>query len=234
MSSRKSRRVAVVTGAASGIGAATVQLLADRGWLVAGMDVAASGADWSIEVDVTDEAGVRDAFVEVEDHCGPVRALVTCAGHYEMAPFVEILPAQWDKMLRVHIGGFYNCCRACLPQMCARHCGEIVAITSELGVGGGDGDSHYAAAKGALIAIVRSLAQEVVGDGVYVNSVAPGPCDTPLLVPDSPWRAPAYLQSLPLRRLVTPGEVASAVVFLLEAGRFFVGDVVSPNGGAMI
>jgi len=124
--------------------------------------------------------------------------------------------------------------RATLPVMLERGEGCIVAITSELAIGGGDHDAHYAAAKGAVIGFVRSLAAEVAPRGVRVNAVAPGPCDTPLLAPDSPWRAPDYLATLPARRLSTPDEIAVAVQFLVEAGTFLVGEVVSVNSGAVI
>ena len=97
------------------------------------------------------------------------------------------------------------------------------AITSELAIGGGDGDAHYAAAKGAIIGLVRSLAVEVAGRGVRVNAIAPGPTDTPLLAADSPWRAPEYLATLPNRRLTRPDEIAEVVSFLLNTD-FYVGE----------
>ena len=101
-------------------------------------------------------------------------------------------------------------------------------------VGGGSQDAHYAAAKGAIIGVVRSLAAEVAADGVRVNAVAPGPTDTPLLAPHSPWRAPAYLTTLPLRRLGSPEEVALCVAYLIDEGGFCVGEVLNPNSGAVI
>jgi len=137
-------------------------------------------------------------------------------------------------MLHVHLGGLTNVVRATLPAMVASGDGRIVAITSELAIGGGDHDAHYAAAKGAVIGFVRSLAAEVAPSGVRVNAVAPGPCDTPLLAPDSPWRAPEYLATLPAGRLTTPQEIALAVQFLVDEGSFFVGEVVSINSGAVI
>lgn len=227
-------KVALVTGAASGIGAATAALLQAHGWRVAGVDLAACATDLSLQVDVSEQAAVEAGMARAEAELGCIDLLVTCAGHYQMTPFLEISASELDRMLRVHIGGLFNCCRAVVPRMCSRRRGQIVAIASELGIAGGDGDAHYAAAKGAVIALVRSLAVELVRAGIQVNAVAPGPCDTPLLGPGSPWRDPAYLASLPLGRLVTPQEVARTVLFLVEFGSFFIGDVLSPNAGAVI
>jgi NAD(P)-dependent dehydrogenase (short-subunit alcohol dehydrogenase family) len=112
--------------------------------------------------------------------------------------------------------------------------GTIVTISSELALAGGAEDAHYAAAKGAILGFTRSLGAELAPSGIRVNSVAPGPTDTPLIEADSPWRAPDYLATLPLRRLVRPEEVAGAVLFLFEEEANFAGQVISPNAGAVI
>lgn len=227
-------RVAFVTGAASGIGAAIGSELEAGGWQVAGFDLRPSSCQMPCTGDVTDPAAVRAAVADAEQRLGPIDALVTAAGYYEMVPFGELTPGQWERMLRVHLGGLHNCVKAVLPGMLARSAGQIVAISSELAVGGGDGDAHYAAAKGAVIGLVRSLAAEVAALGIRVNSVAPGPTDTPLLAPDSPWRAPDYLATLPAGRLAHPGEIAATVRFVLEEASFMTGEVVSVNSGAVI
>ncbi len=228
-------RVAVVTGAASGIGAATAAELASRGWRVGGLDLVESpGCATSAVVDVTDAAAVGEAVAAMARELGPVEAAVSVAGHYAMAPVGDITRDQWTRMLRVHLGGLRNLGRAVLPGMLERRAGSIVAITSELAIGGGDGDAHYAAAKGAVLGLVRSLAAEVAPSGVRVNAVAPGPTDTPLLAADSPWRAGDYLQTLPARRLGSPEEVALCVAWLVEDGTFCVGETLHPNAGAVI
>ena len=230
-----SPRVAVVTGAASGIGAAVARELSDRGWTVAALDlVNAENCPWSEVVDMRDGTAVRHAVERIENEVGPVQAAVSVAGYYEMIPLTEITREQWERMLAVHLGGLVNLTRATLPGMVERRDGAIVAIASELAVGGGAEDAHYAAAKGAILGLVRSLAPEVAPAGVRVNAVAPGPTDTPLLEPDSPWRAPAYLDTLPIKRLGSPEEVALCVGWLIDEDNFCVGEVLNPNAGAVI
>jgi NAD(P)-dependent dehydrogenase (short-subunit alcohol dehydrogenase family) len=219
--------VAVVTGAASGIGAAIAAELSDRGWRVAGLDMRPSGWDLGLEADVSDSIAVDAAIARVETELGPVDAVVSAAGHYEIIPVAQITDVEWTRMLRVHVGGLLNLSRAVLSRM-------IEAITSELAIGGGSEDAHYAAAKGAVIGLVRSLAVEVAPSGVLVNAVAPGPTDTPLLPADSPWRDASYLATLPLGRLAAPEEIALTVAFLIESGTFCSGEIISPNSGAVI
>jgi 2-hydroxycyclohexanecarboxyl-CoA dehydrogenase len=227
--------VAVVTGAARGLGAAVAATLRDGGRRVAALDLRGSeGADLAVEVDVTDARAVAAAVARVERELGPVDQLVTAAGIYEMAPVEEIDDARWERMLAVNLSGTATVCAAVLPGMVARGRGAVVTISSDLGVGGSQGDAHYAASKGAIVGLTRALATEVADLGVTVNSVAPGAADTPMLEAGSPWRAAEFLDTLPVRRLVRPDEIAAAVLFLLEAGPAVSGQVLSPNAGATI
>ncbi len=203
--------------------------------LVAGIDrVESPLCDLSFVIDVTSHDDVARAVKEVESTLGPIDALVTTAGHYESVALTDVTDEAAKRMLRVHVGGLFACAQAVLPSMRERGSGSIVAITSELAVGGGDRDSHYAMAKGAIIGVVRSLAAEVAADGIRVNAVAPGPTNTPLLPDDSPWRAQDYLDTLPTRALAEPEDVAVCVEYLITGGLFTIGEVLNPNSGAVI
>jgi len=226
--------VALVTGSARGLGAAIAVALDDAGWTVAGLDLAPSATGLSLLGDVTDAAAVAEVVRVVERDLGPIDALITVAGIYEEFPLDDITDARWERMLNVNIGGTVNACSAVIPYMVGRQAGSIVTISSDLGVGGSQGDAHYAATKGAIVGFSRSLARELAGDGIFVSSVAPGAADTAMLAADSPWRADSFLQTLPIARLVRTDEIAAAVMFLLEAGASMSGQLVSPNSGATI
>ena len=223
-------RTAIVTGSASGIGGAVATALENDGYTVAGLDIHSAAP---YVVDVSDARAVDQTIKRVVADLGPVDAVVSAAGHYEMVPIADITRQQQHRMLRVHLGGLRNVTRAVLPSMIQRGSGSIIAIASELAIGGDDCGAHYTAAKGAIIGLVRSLAIEVARHGVRVNAIAPGPTDTPLLPTDSPWRATEYLATIPNRRLTRPDEIAEVVRFLLDT-EFCVGEVLSPNGGAVI
>lgn len=227
--------VALVTGAASGIGAACVSLLAENGWRTVGVDLRPSNTEVSLELDVTDRAAIRVGVDRALGELDQIDLVVTAAGYYEEGiDVVDITRAQWDRMMSVIVGGTVNVVAAVLPHMLARDTGTIIAISSELALAGSATDLHYVAAKGAVLGFMKSLAAEVSRTGVRVNVVAPGPTDTPLLAADSIWREPEYLKTLPLGRLVRPAEIAGAVYYLATEGSQYCGEVVSPNAGAVI
>jgi NAD(P)-dependent dehydrogenase (short-subunit alcohol dehydrogenase family) len=235
MTSALTSRAAVITGAASGIGAACAELFRREGWRTAGIDLYDCGTDLSSRADVRDRAAVAAAVDAAAAAFGRIDLAVTAAGYYEDGiDATDITHEQWDRMLAVILGGTANTFAAVLPHMLARREGSLVAISSELALAGSATDLHYVAAKGAVLGLVKSLAMEVAQTGIRVNAVAPGPTDTPLLAPGSRWRRPAYLATLPLRRLVTPGEIAGAVYYLATEGSMYCGEVLSPNAGAAI
>jgi 2-hydroxycyclohexanecarboxyl-CoA dehydrogenase len=227
--------VAIVTGAGSGIGAAVATLLKQRGWLVASISrEPAPHTDMWLTADVADEAAVDEAVARIIDTYSSIDAVVICAGHYNETPALDIDQESWTRMLRVHVGGFANVCRAVLPGMRERGSGRIVGIASERAIGGGDNDAHYASAKAAALSLMRSVAVEVAADGILVNAVAPGPCDTPLLPPDSWERAEEFVKTLPAGRIASTDEVAELVRALLEDDLFLCGEVLSVNSGTVI
>ena len=229
-----STKVALVTGAASGIGAAIATRFKQNGWQVASIDKNKSNTDLSIEADVSDFKSVSDAVLKIEKELGPIEAAISNAGHYEMKSITEVSDESLVKMFAVHLGGFRNIALSILPSMRKRKNGSLICITSELGIGGGEFVSHYSAAKGAQIGLVKTLSLEYAPFNIRVNAVAPGPTDTPLIPLNSPERQPEFLNTLPLKRLVKPEEISQTVWFLASEGTFFSGEIISPNAGAVI
>jgi NAD(P)-dependent dehydrogenase (short-subunit alcohol dehydrogenase family) len=181
-----------------------------------------------------DFKNVNYAVLKIEKELGPIEAAISNAGHYEMKSMQEVTDESLVKMFAVHLGGFRNIALSVLPLMRKRKNGSLICITSELGIGGGEFVSHYSAAKGAQIGLVKTLSLEYAPFNIRVNAVAPGPTDTPLIPLDSPERQPKFLNTLPLKRLVKPEEISQTVWFLAKEGTFFSGEIISPNAGAVI
>ena len=236
-------RIALVTGGGSGIGRSIAARLAARGLKVAVLDVDADGAaraaaemgGLAVAADVADEVAVGSAVERVHTALGPVQVLVNVAGIAGFAPLIEMSRADWDRMLAVHLTGTFNCTRAVVPDMLAAGWGRIVNTGSVAGLnGGGPGLSHYAAAKGGVIAFTKALAHELGPSGITVNCIAPGLIDTPLIRSSmvSDEIRQRAIEGAPVRRIGVPDDVAAACEFLVsEDSGFFTGQVMSPNGG---
>jgi 2-hydroxycyclohexanecarboxyl-CoA dehydrogenase len=231
---------ALVTGGASGIGAAIVRRLAADGAAVAIADLQGELANQlalevggvAITLDVTDFEAVRAAVVAY----GPFEILVNNAGVDQHAFFTRTTPTDWQRLLAVNLVSVLNTTHAALPAMQAAGYGRIINVASEAGRLGSRGGAVYAAAKGGVIAFTRSIARENGGMGITANVVAPGPIDTPLLqqaVAQAGDKLLAAMTGSTLAgRLGTPEEVASTVAFLAsqDAG-FITGEAIGVSGG---
>jgi 3-oxoacyl-[acyl-carrier protein] reductase len=238
-------RVALVTGAGSGIGRAVAERLAGDGELVvvndlrreaaegvvaaireAGGEAAAAPGDVSSVEDVDRiAAAAREAY-------GPPEILVNNAGFGQQKLFVDLTVEDFDRMIAVHLRGTFLCTRAVLPEMLSSGRGIIINVASQLGQIGGVELSHYSSAKAGIIGLTKALAREVSAQGVRVNAVAPGPINTELVLGLSEeWRN-AKAAELPLGRFGEPWEVAETVVFLASDGAaLYVGQTLGPNSG---
>jgi 2-hydroxycyclohexanecarboxyl-CoA dehydrogenase len=238
-------KTAVVTGAGSGIGRATAQMLAREGAhvIVADIDGASGEASAAairahghratfMRVDMTDAASIEAFAAAAQSQCGPIDVLVNAAGWGRTAPFVEGTPDFWAKLVALNFVGPMTLAKALLPAMIERASGKIVNIASDAGRVGSLGETVYAGAKGGLIAFTKSLARETARYQINVNCVCPGPTDTPLMaaVPDKV--KDALIKAIPFRRLGKPEEVADAVVFFAsDRARYITGQVLSVSGG---
>jgi len=231
-------RVALVTGAASGIGAACVRALAADGLLVAETDRHAA----PFVMDVTDEDAVERAFDAVEAKLGKVTVLVTSAGTM-IAPtahrpsLTQITAQAWDETFRVNARGTFFAIRALLRRRMSDPLphGRIVTISSAAGQTGGlRGGADYAASKAAVLALTKLAAREAAPTGMTVNAIAPGPVETPLFRSVNPPGSDGpMLASVPLGRIGTPEEIAAAVRFLVsESAGYITGSVIDVNGGS--
>ncbi len=238
-------KLAVVTGAASGIGKAIAAALAAAGAKVIVADIArengeaaaaeiraAGGKAEYRALDLTDQASI-DAFASaVQNDGGAVDILVNNAGWGRAAPFIEGTPEFWNKMVALNFVGPVALTKALLPAMMQRTGGKIVNIASDAGRVGSMGETVYSGTKGALIAFTKSLSREVARYQISVNCVCPGPTDTPLMsaVPDK--LKDALVKAIPFRRLGKPEEVAAAVAFFAGDGASYItGQILSVSGG---
>jgi 3-oxoacyl-[acyl-carrier protein] reductase len=242
-------RVALVTGAAGGIGRETALLLAEEGAAVAVADVRAEAAEetasevrrrgaaaLALPLDVTDEASVRSAVRAVGESLGPLEVLVNSAGIYRVGALEEVTPEAWDATLAVNLRGTFLVCREVLPGMQARGRGSVVNLSSISGRTKATlAAPSYVASKAGVIGLTMSLAAQGAARGVRVNAVAPGPADTEMIRTLDQELQARLLQTLPMGRLATAREVAQAIVFLASpCASYITGETLNVNGGAFM
>jgi 2-hydroxycyclohexanecarboxyl-CoA dehydrogenase len=224
-------KVAVVTGASSGIGRRVAETLQAQGARVAGLDVLepVAGVDLGLRADVRDEAQVDMAFGRAESELGPLDMVVTCAGVFTPMATPELGLDEWRRTIDINLTGTFLCARRALGPMRERGYGRIVTVSSGAGLdGGSEACAHYAASKGGVIALTKALAKEYVRDGVLVNAVAPRAVRTPMLE----GMTDGMDELVPVGRIGEPDDVAAAVSFLCSAHASYVsGEVVVLNGG---
>jgi 2-hydroxycyclohexanecarboxyl-CoA dehydrogenase len=234
-------RVALVTGGAGGIGRAIVRALAAEGHSVASGDIvdeAAGETALAVRLDVTDTGSVEQALTRIEAELGPVEILVNTAGWDEFHPFLETEEEFWDRIIELNYKGCLRVCRRVVSGMVAREYGRVVNISSDAARVGSSLEAVYAGAKAGQVAFGKTLAREVARRGVTVNSVCPGPTETPLLEgmlgagEASAKMVEALRKAVPMRRLGHPDDVAAAVVFLAsDRAAYITGQTLSVSGG---
>jgi 2-hydroxycyclohexanecarboxyl-CoA dehydrogenase len=245
---RLSDKVAIVTGAAQGIGLAIAERLASEGAKVALADIqfeaaeksaasirASGGNAIAVRLDITSFEQAEAAANRVEQELGPIDVLVNNAGWDVLKPFVETEPELWNKIIAINYLGPLKCCRVIAPRMQSRGSGKIVSISSDAARVGSTGEAVYAGCKAAIIGFSKTLARELARYKINVNVVCPGPTDTALLKDAMAGREKvleSMARGIPFRRLGQPQDLAGAVAFFASSDSDFVtGQVLSVSGG---
>ena len=236
-------RVALVTGAAGGIGRATVDALMRGGFAVATVDLALADLPCAfdapfeaISADVTDESAVAGAVERCVRRFGGLDCVVHLAGAVGRGPLVEVSAADWRRLLDVNLTSAFLVAKAAYAHLRDRR-GTLVLVSSTNGLNGGSALSGpaYAVAKAGVINLVRYLAKEWGAQGIRVNAVAPGPVDTPMLdrLPEA--TRDALRQSIPLGRIAEASDVAAVVSFLCSPqAAYLTGTVLNVSGGLVL
>ena len=243
-------RTALVTGGANGIGAAIARRLAEEGCIVGILDldkeaggkvigeIASAGGRASLHVaDISDYDAVARAVEGFEQAAGPVALLVNNAGWDRAVTFLDTTPDFWRKVVGINLYGPLNVSHIVLKGMAVRGFGRVVNIASDAGRVGSSGEAVYSACKGGMIAFSKTIARELVGKGVIVNTLCPGPTDTAILRgflegPDGTRIAEGLKRAIPMRRFGEPEDYPGLVAFLLsDDAAYITGQTISVSGG---
>ena len=243
------RKAVLITGSSRGIGAETARLFGERGYAVGinyrtsqalaeqvAEDLRQAGVPVGLyQADVSDRAQVERMMTAFFRDFGKLDVLVCNAAISRQELFTDITPEGWREMLGVNLDGAFHCCQLALPDMIRRKDGRIILVSSMWGQVGASCEVAYSAAKAGVIGLTKALAQEVGLSGITVNCVAPGVINTEMNDIFDQETKDALAEETPLGRLGTPRDVAEAIWFLAsEAGSFFTGQVLAPNGGFVI
>lgn len=240
--------VAVVTGAASGLGQAVARGLVREGARVVLADIDAAGlertaaelgpnARWQ-RTDVSRRDDIAALFRFADDAFGPVEILVTCAGIISSLPLAEMTEAEWDRVMAINTKGTFFCIQEAVKRMIPLRRGRIVTIGSDSVARGGGrvATAAYTASKGAVVALTRNVARDLIGTGIAVNCVNPGPIDSPMHAPLTAEQRARVTASIPLGWMAQPDEIANGVLFLASrrAARFMYGTNLNIDGGTQM
>ncbi|HEY6278277.1 MAG TPA: SDR family oxidoreductase [Streptosporangiaceae bacterium] len=242
------RPVALVTGAAQGLGRATAVRLAADGFAVAVNDISDDGrlaalagqiGGLAVPADIADPAAGPAMVAAIAGQLGPVQVLVANAAAMAMSPFLEAKPDEWWHQIDVNLSGHFRIIQAVIPAMCAQRHGRIVIIASGWGVIGHPNATAYAASKAGLIALTKGLGRELGPQGILTNAIAPSFIDTEQLRVDADdagltldQMRERYRELIPVRQLASVEDIAAAVAFLAGPGSgAVIGQVLQPNGG---
>jgi NAD(P)-dependent dehydrogenase (short-subunit alcohol dehydrogenase family) len=252
MTKRLEGRVAIVTGAAQGIGAVYARALAAEGARVTMADILdvkpgaaaieeSGGEALALHADVTDSASVRDMVSQTVARFGKLDVLINNAaifGSLSLKPFDQISSEEWDKIMAVNVRGAFECVKAAVPQMRKQRYGKIINIASGTVFKGTPMMLHYVTSKGAIVAMTRCLARELGDDGIRVNTMAPGLVMSESVVTNPAWKGAvveANIASRAIKREEEPEDLLGALIFLASGeSDFITGQVVVIDGGSVM
>jgi 2-dehydro-3-deoxy-L-rhamnonate dehydrogenase (NAD+) len=232
-------KVALVTGGASGIGAATVAMFVERGAAVASVDLnpaASPQGALRVEGDVTDSRSVAEAVARAEDELGPLDALVCCAGTAgDSLPTVDVTDEEWRRVFALNCDGVFYFNREAARVMVPRGSGRIVNVASIAGKEGNPMAAAYSASKAAVIGMTKSFGKDLATSGVLVNCIAPAVIATPMLEQMSQEHVDYMVSKIPMGRVGQPAEVAELIAFLAsERMTFSTGATFDISGGRAV